>query len=181
VIKPGYNFVTIRPIDRARKLEIPQEYFLDWAQYLAEHKVYFVFLYTVQHALPERESIFEPETVAKMKEIAGEYFLGDLIGVGALWNTKNYANRSWNSISGAVTLRPTSWLTASATYSYVNSLGVLGIATNVHTSFCNLFCGVDYIATKYGTASGGAIPVPLNQNSVNLAFGLSIPLGARMF
>ncbi|MBR4888494.1 MAG: hypothetical protein IKU17_05060 [Clostridia bacterium] len=80
VIKPGYNFVTIRPIDRARKLEIPQEYFLDWAQYLAEHKVYFVFLYTVQHALPERESIFEPETVAKMKEIAGEYFLGDLIG-----------------------------------------------------------------------------------------------------
>lgn len=115
--------------------------------------------------------------------VAGvEYnFLGDLIGVGALWNTKNYANRSWNSISGAVTLRPTSWLTASATYSYVNSLGVLGIATNVHTSFCNLFCGVDYIATKYGTASGGAIPVPLNQNSVNLAFGLSIPLGARMF
>lgn len=108
-------------------------------------------------------------------------FLGDLIGVGALWNTKTYANRSWNSISGAVTLRPTSWLTASATYSYVNSLGVFGIATNVHTSFCNLFCGVDYIATKYGTASGGAIPVPLNQNSVNLSFGLSIPLGARMF
>ncbi len=108
-------------------------------------------------------------------------FLGDLIGVGALWNTKTYANRSWNSISGAVTLRPTSWFTASATYSYVNSLGVFGIATNVHTSFCNLFCGVDYIATKYGTASGGAIPVPLNQNSVNLAFGLSIPLGARMF
>ena len=107
--------------------------------------------------------------------------LGDLIGVGALWNTKTYANRSWNSISGAVTLRPTSWLTASATYSYVNSLGVFGIAANVHTSFCNLFCGVDYIATKYGTASGGAIPVPLNQNSVNLAFGLSIPLGARMF
>ena len=115
--------------------------------------------------------------------VAGvEYnFLGDLVGVGALWNTKTYSNRTWNSISGAVTLRPTSWLTASATYSYVNSLGVLGVAANIHSWMCNLFVGVDYIATKYGTASGGAIPVPLNQNSVNLAFGLSIPLGARMF
>jgi hypothetical protein len=108
-------------------------------------------------------------------------FLGDKMSVGALWNTKMYENRKWNSISGAFTLRPMTWLTASASYSYVNSLGVLGLAANIHSSMFNLFAGVDYIATKYGTAKGGAIPVPLNQNSVNFAFGLSIPLGARMF
>lgn len=115
--------------------------------------------------------------------VAGlEYnFLDDVIGVGALWNTKMYENRSWNSIGGIVTLRPATWFTTSVGYSYVNSLGVLGFALNVHSSVCNIFCGMDYIATKYGTANGGAIPVPINQNSVNLAFGISIPLNPRMF
>lgn len=108
-------------------------------------------------------------------------FFGDLLGVGALWNTKTYENRKWNSIGGALTLRPAHWLTASASYSWVNSLGVAGVALNIHPSFVNFFFGMDYIATKYGTANGGAIPIPLNQNSVNLSFGLSIPLGARMF
>lgn len=106
---------------------------------------------------------------------------GDLLGIGALWTTKTYATRKWNSIGGALTLRPTRWLTASASYSLVNSLGVAGVALNVHSSLLNLFFGMDYIATKYGTANGGAIPIPLNQNSVNLSFGLSIPLGPRMF
>lgn len=108
-------------------------------------------------------------------------FLNDLVGVGALWNTKTYDTRKWNSISGAVTLRPTRWFTASASYSWVNSLGVFGFAVNAHTSYANVFFGMDYIATKYGTANGGAIPIPLNQNSVNLSFGLSIPLSPRMF
>lgn len=108
-------------------------------------------------------------------------FLGDVIGVGALWNKKLYDNRQWNSIGGAVTLRPTTWLTASASYSWVNSLGVLGAALNVHTTFVNFFIGGDYIATKYGTANGGAIPIPLNQNSVSISFGLALPLGPRMF
>ena len=107
--------------------------------------------------------------------------LNDLIGVGALWNKKIYANRQWNSIGAALTLRPTTWLTASASYSWINKLGVMGVALNVHTSYANIFFGADYIATKYGTANGGAIPIPLNQNSVNLAFGVSIPLSPRMF
>lgn len=131
-------------------------------------------------ATPEKAS---GKTSLHTSIVAGlEYnFLGDKMSVGALWNTKMYENRKWNSISGAFTLRPMTWLTASASYSYVNSLGVLGLAANIHSSKFNLFAGVDYIATKYGTAKGGAIPVPLNQNSVNFAFGLSIPLGARMF
>ena len=105
----------------------------------------------------------------------------DILGIGVLWNNKRYANRQWNSIGGALTLRPTSWLTASASYSVVNSVGVAGFALNLHPALINFFVGMDYIATKYGTAMAGAIPVPLNQNSVNLSFGLSIPLGKRLF
>ncbi len=75
-VVPGLNFVTIR----TGREQIPQDYFIEWAKYLAEHKIYFIFLYTVQHAPKGRESQFDPETVEKMKEIAGEYFLGDMIG-----------------------------------------------------------------------------------------------------
>jgi hypothetical protein len=28
---------------------------------------------------------------------------------------------------------------------------------------------------------GGKIPVPINQQAINLSFGLSLPLGVRMF
>ena len=75
-VVPGLNFVTIR----TRREQVPQNYFIRWAKYLAEHKIYFIFLYTIQHAPKGRESQFDPETVAMMKEIAGEYFLGDMIG-----------------------------------------------------------------------------------------------------
>lgn len=75
-IKPGFNFVTIR----TPKKQIEAEMFLDWARYLSENKIYFVFLYTMQHGPEGKESQFTKETVDKMKEIAGEYFLGDMIG-----------------------------------------------------------------------------------------------------
>lgn len=73
----GHNFVTIRtPVGR----EVPQHYFIEWAKYLAEHKIYFLFLYTLQFAPPGKENHLTAETIAKMKEIAGEYYIGDLLG-----------------------------------------------------------------------------------------------------
>ena len=83
VIKPGHNFVTIRTNLRGPKNEvlgIPQEYFIKWAEYLAENKIYFAFLYTIQFPVAGRISQFDPETVKKMKQIAGEYFIGDILG-----------------------------------------------------------------------------------------------------
>ena len=74
-VEPGFNFVTIR----TRREAVPQHYFLQWAEYLSSHQIYFVFLYTVQHVVG-RDSQFDPETVVKIKEIAGKYFLGDMIG-----------------------------------------------------------------------------------------------------
>ncbi len=77
VIKPGYNFVTIRP---RRTVEVPQRYFIEWAKYLAENEVYFVFLYTIQNAPDGKITHLEKETVDEMKRIAGKYFVGDMIG-----------------------------------------------------------------------------------------------------
>ncbi len=77
VVKPGFNFVTIRPrhVD-----DVPQHYFIKWAQYLTENKIYFVFLYTIQNSPKDRISFLEKETVAEIKKIAGKYFIGDMIG-----------------------------------------------------------------------------------------------------
>lgn len=75
-IDRGMNFVTIR----TRREQIPQEVFLQWAKFLADNEIYFIFLYTVQNAPPGRSSQFDPETVAEMKRIAGKYFLGDMLG-----------------------------------------------------------------------------------------------------
>lgn len=75
-IKPGLNFVTIR----TRTERIPQHYFIEWAKYLADNKIYFIFLYTIQNVSPDVDSQFDRETVTEMKRIAGEYFIGDMIG-----------------------------------------------------------------------------------------------------
>lgn len=79
-VKPGLNFVTIRPGYMGRRVPIPQHYFVEWAKYMAENKIYFIFLYTIQHAPDGRESHFDKETVDQMREIAGEYYVGDMIG-----------------------------------------------------------------------------------------------------
>ena len=73
----GHNFVTIRP---PYHKNIPQEYFIQWAKYLAENEIYFIFLYTAQYPAPGRESHLDKETVAEMKRIAGKYYLGDMLG-----------------------------------------------------------------------------------------------------
>ncbi len=70
------SFLTIR----TRRELVPPEYFYEWAKWCRDNKVYFMYLYTVQHAPYGHESQFTPEIVAKIKEIAGEYFLGDQIG-----------------------------------------------------------------------------------------------------
>lgn len=76
VVKPGCNFVTIR----TGREQVEPEYFYKWSEYLAKNKVYFVFLYTMQHAPFGKDSQFTKEVVDRIKEIAGEYFLGDMIG-----------------------------------------------------------------------------------------------------
>lgn len=79
-VKPGYNFVTIRPFYMGRRKELPQEYYIEWAKYLAENKIYFIFFYLIQFAPDGKDTHLTAETVEKIREVAGEYFLGDMIG-----------------------------------------------------------------------------------------------------
>lgn len=77
ILDKKMNFVTIRP---PFEKNIPQEYFIKWAKFLADNKVYFIFLYTVQHPPKGEKSHLTKETVAEIKKIAGKYFLGDMLG-----------------------------------------------------------------------------------------------------
>ena len=70
------SFLTIR----TRSEQVEPRYFYEWARWCRDHQVYFMFLYTVQNAPKGKESQFTPEMVARMREIAGEYFLGDQFG-----------------------------------------------------------------------------------------------------
>ncbi len=73
----GINFITIRP-PNFKKVE--ESYYLEWAKFMAEHKMYFILLYAIQYPPKGERAHITPETVAKIKEIAGDYFLGDMLG-----------------------------------------------------------------------------------------------------
>ena len=72
----GFNYVSLRP----RGEEFSQEYFVDWASFLAQNKIYFSFNYLTQFSPEGKESRIDAKTVKRVKEIAGEYFLGELHG-----------------------------------------------------------------------------------------------------
>ena len=87
-IARGMNFVTIR-MPRAKE-PLPSEYLIKWAKFCAENKIYFIYLYTLQHALgfesSDRKSFLTKETVDEIKRVAGEYFMGDMLGeLGSVW------------------------------------------------------------------------------------------------
>ncbi|MBE6688321.1 MAG: hypothetical protein E7588_03465 [Ruminococcaceae bacterium] len=79
------SFLTIR----TRRKRVEPEYFYQWAEWCREHKVYFMYLYTIQNALDGTESHLTPEITANVKKIAGEYFMGDQIGeVGTIYGAR---------------------------------------------------------------------------------------------
>lgn len=76
-VERGINFITIRP---PRKRKIEEHYYYEWARYMADNKVYFIFLYALQFA-PDGEVSHVTETMnARIREIAGKYYLGDMLG-----------------------------------------------------------------------------------------------------
>ena len=73
----GINFITIRPPGNKK---IEENYYLEWAKFMAEHQMHFIFLYAIQYPPKGERAHITPGTVAKIKEIAGDYFLGDMLG-----------------------------------------------------------------------------------------------------
>lgn len=88
VIDYGCNFVYIRAKFGDK---VDKEVYFNWAKILSDNKIYFHF---GSHR-PPRTSVeqFDSEMIAKMKEIAGEYFIGDAIseaGTSAASNFEGY-------------------------------------------------------------------------------------------
>ena len=81
----GMNFVIIR-VPGGMKTPI-HDYLISWAKYCAENKLYFIYLYTLQFAmLIGQKSYYTPEVVEEIKRVAGEYYMGDMIGEpGSRW------------------------------------------------------------------------------------------------
>lgn len=72
------NFVMIRA-DFTEEDVKPEGNLCKWAKFLAEQKIYFAFLYSIDIGEFESISRIPKKTISKIKEIAGEYFLGDTI------------------------------------------------------------------------------------------------------
>ena len=109
-------------------------------------------------------------------------YLNDLLGFGALWTSKQYGDYLFHQATAAVTVRPTRWFTFTLSDTFAShNMNTIGFALNFHTSFVNVFAAMDYVSLKYGTANGGAIPIPLTQKSLNCQLGLSLPLGVKNY
>ena len=62
-------------------VEIPERLWYEWAEFFRENDIHFAFLYTQQRGAPKGKiSHLTVDIVEEIKRIAGEYFLGDMIG-----------------------------------------------------------------------------------------------------
>lgn len=61
--------------------DIPEELFYEWAEFFKEHKIDFAFLYTLQQRREMgKPGHLTPQILKRIREIAGDYFIGDMIG-----------------------------------------------------------------------------------------------------
>lgn len=75
ISKLGFILIYTKPVD------IPENIWIEWANFFTANRIRFAFLYTQQRGAPAgRESHLTPELVKKIREIAGEFFVGDMIG-----------------------------------------------------------------------------------------------------
>jgi len=80
VISKGFNFTVINTSFCKTEESFPtHDEFIKWTKYLTENKIYFHLVRTAQKAPEGKISQMEERTVKEMREIAGEYFLGDCI------------------------------------------------------------------------------------------------------
>ena len=76
IVDRGCTITYIRP---PIHITYSQDDYVKWAKYLADNKVFFNFGAMAQNPPEGRKTKLERETVEKIKEVAGEYFLGEAI------------------------------------------------------------------------------------------------------
>lgn len=75
VSKVDFILITMKPVD------INEELWYEWARFFKDNGIYFAFLYTQQRGAPEgKVSHLTKAIVNNIKEIAHQFFVGDMIG-----------------------------------------------------------------------------------------------------
>lgn len=77
IVDRGCTIAYIRPMSVSKTYA--QEDYVKWAKFLADNKIYFHFGAMAQNPPEGRKTKLEKETVEKICEAAGEYFLGEAI------------------------------------------------------------------------------------------------------
>lgn len=105
-----------------------------------------------------------------------EYKLwGDRVGVGALYSAHLWRSMTQHNVTAAVTFTPIEWFTIATSYAVTNNhANAVGFAANIATGFMNL-----YVATDVLTSKKTARFIPVDQNVMNVSFGLAVPMGPR--
>jgi len=71
------NFILLR----CHPHPIPRHIWYEWAKFFREHQIYFAFLYTAQRgAPPGKPSHLSEVLVREISDLAGEFFIGDMLG-----------------------------------------------------------------------------------------------------
>ena len=143
-VNNGLDFVTIR----TGNAPVSKHYFIEWAKYLTENKIYFTFLYTAQEAPAGEKSQFDRGTVAEMRRIAGKYFIGDILGeLGSVYACKwqGYPIKTPQDVK-SLSEAKRNYINAVKHYIYVDrELGIDNVLTVEATALSkyNMEAGVD--------------------------------------
>ena len=102
-------------------------------------------------------------------------FLNNKIGLGLLYNMKFQQYRKDHNITLSANFRPLEWLHISSCYSLINNnVHAVGLGLNICPGFINLFAATDILLGKKNKNW-----IPLEQNNMNITFGLGIPIGKK--
>lgn len=134
----GMNYVGIWVNTHGK--EMPQHYYLEWAKYFSDRKIYFFF----RGGGDRRHAGFTLETAKKMKEIAGEYFVSyTLAELGSAYSCKasgyHYPSerREWKDLQDA----KDTFVNRVREFHKENTMGgILDTTVNESTSMISYIC-----------------------------------------
>lgn len=95
------------------------------------------------------------------------------VTVGMLFQSYNSKMYSVNELVGAITLKPISWISFSATCEFLRKdANRIGLALNICPEWINLYVASDFISPKLNPQY-----LPINGTSMNISIGGSINIG----
>lgn len=156
-VDKGMKFCMIRP---PKGEKISDENYIIWAKYLAEHEIYFTFLYATQFAPDGQNSHLHSELVSCIKEIAGSYFMGEVVGeCGSLYaaKLKGYYNKAHNKFHPPIPEQNVGTLTK-ARDSFVNKVKKY-VDIDKKNGIKNILCVEPTLLSKYNLDAGVNFPL----------------------